>query len=70
MYTKPDFIKVDVDVKDNFAAYGACTPKYLINKYYTNVNTGCDTDFDFQVTNSFPQIEATPWVCYENKDET
>lgn len=26
MYQSPDFIKVDLDVKDNFAAYTSCPP--------------------------------------------
>lgn len=47
MYKKPDFIKVDVNIKDNFANYSACEGIWdgKWSQFTTASNPTCQEEF-------------------------
>ena len=42
MYNKPDFVKVDLEIKDNFAAYTHCDEDWEYRQRWTG--SGCRED--------------------------
>ena len=65
MYQKPDFVKVKVEISDNYAAY-ACTPNHSYVDYYTESATvlpKCQA----KVIEDMPMIDyqqPTTFTCY------
>lgn len=64
MYQRPDFVKVNLDVKDNFAAYTTCYRKNwtVLSNYETGgTNTGCTSDTIMQYGSAEDDFQ-----CYIN----
>ena len=67
MYQRPDFVKVDLDIKDNYAAYTSCTAD--IGGYFNQ------NDSEGPHPCSFPNDGTTynlavvnPSICYTTHD--
>lgn len=58
MYQKPDFIKVDLDIKDNFAAYGDDCDEIIDN--HRTVKTACGEGTYQRMSEAW----AVPESCY------
>lgn len=59
MYNKPDFVKVDLEIKDNFAAYTHCDEDWEYRQRWTG--SGCRED-EYQYF--YTQRETAAWQCY------
>ena len=61
MYQSPDLIKVNLDVKDNFAAYASCIERV----WTTDLNGTCDQPgYVFQTWSQL--YPADPYTCYND----
>ena len=65
MYQKPDFIKVDVDIKDNYAAY-SCNPNESYVSYHTEA-AGMAPACNEKYIENFPYtdwMQPNTLLCY------
>lgn len=61
MYRSPDFVKVDLDIKDNFAAYEACYERTYVGNIIGHCDVVGDPTYNFQtLTEKMPQA---PYQC-------
>jgi len=65
MYQSPDFIKVELDVKDNFASYGGCyRNSYSVNTKNELVVPDGNCEVETLLTYA---AEANDYQCFYNQ---
>ena len=64
MYTKPDFVKIDFNIKDNFAAYDC---PYNV-RWDGNLTQGSCTNPGDITSTYVVEYESAFWQCYSELD--
>ncbi len=65
MYSSPDFIKVNLDIKDSFATYSNCVENTMANMNFGHCNVPGDPDYNFQRYTVL--FSAAVHECYTDK---
>jgi len=64
MYSSPDFIKVNLDIKDSFATYSNCEENTMVNKIVGHCDVPGDPDYNFQ---RYTVLFSAVHECYTDK---
>lgn len=65
MYQRPDFVKVNLEIKDNYASYSSCIER----TWTSDISGHCDVPGDptYNFTRFTVEFASNPWECYNDK---
>ena len=65
MYQRPDFIKVEIDISDNFANYTTCVA-YDFKQSFMTITDGSETCFEYSIYGEGIYNNGHGgWSCYQ-----
>ncbi|MBQ9673100.1 MAG: hypothetical protein IJV39_00550 [Ruminococcus sp.] len=65
MYSKPDFVKVDLEIRDNFAAYNSCPYDESGENAWTMTAYGNCKEYEHG-QNLIEAYPSASWQCYSS----